>query len=128
MYGVFRLKRKRRKKKRDHCDNCTVDCDFCDGPGCCDFGLFSFLLTLGATTARVSRAPVVDRAGRAAILAYRRWLSHRWPGQCRYTPTCSAYGLTAVERYGLAVGGRMAADRLRRCKPWVPRGTHDPVR
>ncbi|WP_446212863.1 membrane protein insertion efficiency factor YidD [Micromonospora sp. IBSANI012] len=129
MYGVINLKRKRHKskKKRDWCD---ADCSFCDcdGPDCCDFGLFSFLLTLGATTARVSRAPVVDRAGRAAILGYRRWLSHRWPGQCRFTPTCSAYGLTAVERYGLAVGGRMAAERLRRCRPGVPRGTHDPVR
>ncbi|WP_309227190.1 membrane protein insertion efficiency factor YidD [Micromonospora thermarum] len=71
---------------------------------------------------------LVDRAGRAAILGYRRWLSHRWPGQCRYTPTCSAYGLAAVERYGLALGGRMAADRLRRCRPDVPCGTHDPVR
>ncbi|WP_130332142.1 membrane protein insertion efficiency factor YidD [Micromonospora kangleipakensis] len=31
------------------------------------------------------------------------------PGQCRYSLTCSGYGLAAVERYGLAVGGRMAA-------------------
>ncbi|WP_236648664.1 membrane protein insertion efficiency factor YidD [Micromonospora sicca] len=70
----------------------------------------------------------MDRAGRAAILAYRCWLSHRWPGKCGYTPTCSAYGLAALERYGLAVGGRMGADRLRRCRPGVPRGTHDPLR
>lgn len=123
---------RKRKRKRDYCDGCG---DFsscsgpnCDGPDCCNFGLFSFMLTLGATTARVAPVPLVDRAGRAAILGYRRWLSHRWPGQCRFTPTCSAYGLTAVERYGLAVGGRMAADRLRRCRPDVPRGTADPVR
>ncbi|MEV4488664.1 membrane protein insertion efficiency factor YidD [Micromonospora coxensis] len=122
-HGHHQHQSKKKKKKHDWCDWCE-----CDGPDCCDFGLFSFLLTLGATTAQVSRAPIVDRAGRAAILGYRRWLSHRWPGQCRYTPTCSAYGLTAVETYGLAVGGRMAADRLRRCKPHVPRGTHDPVR
>jgi putative membrane protein insertion efficiency factor len=70
---------------------------------------------------------VCDRAS-AQPLGYRRWLSHRWPGQCRFTPTCSSYGLTAVERYGLAVGGRMAAARLRRCRPGVPGGTHDPVR
>ncbi|GHJ09970.1 hypothetical protein TPA0907_43370 [Micromonospora humidisoli] len=128
MYGVIHFKRKQHKKKRDWCDADCDGCDGCDGLPCCDFGLFSFLLTLGATTARVSRASVVDRAGRAAILGYRRWLSHRWPGQCRYTPTCSAYGLAAVERHGLAVGGRMAAQRLRRCRPGVPRGTHDPVR
>jgi putative membrane protein insertion efficiency factor len=124
---VINLKRKRHHKKR-HKDWCDCDgCD-CDGPDCCDFGLFSFLLTLGSVGAGVVRAPGVDRAGRAAILGYRRWLSHRWPGRCRYTPTCSAYGLAAVERYGLAVGGRLAAERVRRCKPHVPRGTHDPLR
>ncbi|MGK5673081.1 membrane protein insertion efficiency factor YidD [Micromonospora sp. URMC 106] len=127
----------RKKKKRDYCDGCDCDTPNCDVP-CCDLGLFSFLLTLGALLARLvapsqatapaGRAPLVDRAGRAAILGYRRWLSHRWPGQCRYTPTCSAYGLEAVERYGLAVGGKLAADRLRRCRADVPRGTHDPVR
>ncbi|WP_231926790.1 membrane protein insertion efficiency factor YidD [Micromonospora siamensis] len=69
-----------------------------------------------------------DRAGRAAILGYRRWLSHRWPGRCRFTPSCSTYGLAAVERYGLAVGGRLAAARVRRCKPGVPCGTADPLR
>ncbi|MCI4064483.1 membrane protein insertion efficiency factor YidD [Micromonospora sp. R77] len=131
MFGVINLwgKRHHKKKRRSNdCDACDgiEFCD-CDIP-CCDFGLFSFLLTLGSVAAGATRAPVVDRAGRAAILGYRRWLSHRWPGQCRYTPTCSAYGLAAVERYGLATGGRMAADRLRRCKPGVPRGTHDPVR
>lgn len=119
-----RRNRNRRKIKRDHCDWP----DLCDGPGCCDFGLFSLLLTLGSVTAQATRAPVVDRAGRLAILGYRRWMSHRWPGQCRFSPTCSAYGLAAVERYGLATGGRMAAARLRRCRPDVPRGTVDPVR
>ncbi|MFG1775994.1 membrane protein insertion efficiency factor YidD [Micromonospora sp. NPDC049048] len=143
---MIKLKGDRRRKKKSRFDNCDV-CD-CDVP-CCDLGLFSFLLTLGALLARLvapsgarpapggasarpaaaaARTPLVDRAGRAAILGYRRWLSHRWPGQCRYTPTCSAYGLAAVERHGLAVGGRMAADRLRRCRPDVPRGTHDPLR
>lgn len=117
-----------KKKKKKGSDSCDCNGPDCDGPACCDFGLFSLMLTLGATTAGVVRRPVVDRAGRAAILGYRRWLSHRWPGQCRFTPTCSQYGLTAVERYGLAVGGRIAADRLRRCRPDVRRGTQDPVR
>ncbi|WP_245716070.1 membrane protein insertion efficiency factor YidD [Micromonospora peucetia] len=139
MFSVINLKGDRRRKKKSRFDNCDA-CN-CDVP-CCELGLFSTLLTLGALLARLvapgrastplsaaaGRAPLADRAGRAAILGYRRWLSHRWPGQCRYTPTCSAYGLAAVERYGLAVGGRLAADRLRRCRSDVPRGTHDPVR
>ncbi|MEH1015844.1 membrane protein insertion efficiency factor YidD [Micromonospora sp. CPCC 206060] len=120
----------RKKKKKSHldgCDGCS-GCDHCDGPDCCDFGLFSTLLMFGAGVASVTRVPVVDRAGTAAIRGYRRWLSPHWPGECRFTPTCGVYGLAAVERYGLAVGGRMAADRVRRCRPGVSRGTHDPVR
>jgi len=114
--------RRHKRRKRRGVDGCD-----CDGPDCCDFGLFSFMLTLGSVAAASTRLPAVDRAGAAAIRGYRRWLSHRWPGQCRFTPTCSAYGLAAVDRYGLAVGGRMAAARLRRCKPGVPRGTRDPL-
>jgi len=109
------------KNKSKNPDGCC-DCD------CCDLGLFSTLLLLGSATAAATRAPALDRAGLAAIRGYRRWLSPHWPGQCRFTPTCGAYGLTAVERYGLATGGRMAAERVRRCRPGVPRGTHDPVR
>jgi putative membrane protein insertion efficiency factor len=112
----------RKRRRFDACDVCD-----CDGPDCCDFGLFSALLTLGSATARATGAPAVDRAGSAAIRGYRRWLSHRWPGECRFTPSCSAYGLEAVDRYGLATGGRMAAERLRRCRPGVRRGTYDPV-
>lgn len=118
------LRRKRSKSRNSHCDSCGD----CDSLPCCDFGLFSTLLTLGSMTAGATRAPVLDTAGRAAILGYRRWLSHRWPGTCRFTPSCSTYGLAAVERYGLARGGRIAADRLRRCRPGVPHGTVDPLR
>ncbi|MFV2115906.1 membrane protein insertion efficiency factor YidD [Micromonospora sp. LOL_025] len=112
-------RQQRRMSKSKNPDGC------CD---CCDLGLFSTLLMLGSATAAATRAPVLDRAGVAAIRGYRRWLSPHWPGRCRFTPTCGAYGLTAVERHGLAVGGRMAAGRVRRCRPGVPRGTHDPVR
>ncbi|WP_442934017.1 membrane protein insertion efficiency factor YidD [Micromonospora sp. CPCC 205561] len=49
--------------------------------------------------------------GRFPAAAARR-SPHR-PGRCRFTPTCGAYGLTAVERHGLTVGDRMAAERVR---------------
>ncbi|WP_435830721.1 membrane protein insertion efficiency factor YidD [Polymorphospora rubra] len=83
-----------------------------------------------STTVRTSpafRSGMVDRAGLAAIRGYRRWLSHRLPTRCRFTPTCSAYGLEAVDRFGLAVGGELAAARVRRCRSDVPYGTPDPV-
>jgi len=62
----------------------------------------------------------------AAISAYRR-VSPRLPTRCRYTPTCSAYGLEAVQRYGARKGLRLTAARLRRCRPGVPYGTPDAV-
>ncbi|WP_375335282.1 membrane protein insertion efficiency factor YidD [Micromonospora sp. CP22] len=75
---------------------------------------------MGAMAALVVPARLADGAGRAAILGYRRWLSPRWPGQCRFVPTCSAYGLAAVQQHGLAVGGRIAAARLRSCTSDLP--------
>ncbi|HEY6916853.1 MAG TPA: membrane protein insertion efficiency factor YidD [Allosphingosinicella sp.] len=48
------------------------------------------------------------------------------PPTCRYSPSCSAYAITALERYGALKGGWLAAKRLCRCHPWGGSG-HDPV-
>lgn len=45
---------------------------------------------------------------------------------CRYTPTCSKYALTAIERYGAWKGGWMAVWRVLRCNPFS-KGGYDPV-
>jgi hypothetical protein len=45
--------------------------------------------------------------------------------QCRFTPTCSAYGLEVVRRFGALEGSAMAFKRVLRCGPWTPRGTVD---
>lgn len=37
---------------------------------------------------------------------------------CRYHPTCSAYGLEAVQVHGALRGGWLTAKRLGRCHPW----------
>nr|WP_229069833.1 membrane protein insertion efficiency factor YidD [Actinoplanes sp. DH11] len=60
------------------------------------------------------------------ITLYRR-VSPRLATRCRYTPTCSAYALAAIERHGLGPGLRLTAARLLRCRPGVPFGTSDPV-
>ncbi|MDP9818784.1 membrane protein insertion efficiency factor YidD [Spirilliplanes yamanashiensis] len=116
-------KHKNKKKKKDHWyDGCDCDgCDGCDLP-CCDLGLLSTALTAVAVL-----APRADRFGAGAIRFYRRRVSHRLPVSCPYTPSCSAYGLEAVQRHGMGAGGRLAAARLRRCRHGVPRGTADPV-
>jgi putative membrane protein insertion efficiency factor len=70
------------------------------------------------------------RAPRRAVLGllglYRTVISPALPPSCRYTPSCSAYAVEAIESYGLARGGWMAMRRLLRCHPWH-RGGHDPV-
>jgi putative membrane protein insertion efficiency factor len=75
----------------------------------------------------VARTGRGDRAVAAAIRGYRRVLSPRVPVRCRYEPSCSSYGLEAVQRYGTGEGLRLTAARLRRCRPGVPYGTLDPV-
>jgi uncharacterized protein len=72
----------------------------------------------------VVRAPSV--AVVILIKGYRRFVSPAFPPSCRFTPTCSAYALTSIERYGLIRGGWLAARRIGRCHPWNP-GGHDPV-
>lgn len=48
------------------------------------------------------------------------------PPSCRFTPSCSAYGIAAVKRHGALAGGWLTLKRLGRCHPWGGRG-FDPV-
>ena len=67
--------------------------------------------------------------GRVMILATRAWQkgpSRILPPTCRFQPSCSAYAITAIERYGALKGGFLAAKRIARCHPWGGQG-HDPV-
>ena len=57
---------------------------------------------------------------------YRRRISPALPPSCRFTPTCSAYALEAIGRYGAGRGGFMALRRFLRCNPFGPSG-YDPV-
>jgi len=67
-----------------------------------------------------------SRAARLMIRFYQVAISPLLPASCRYTPTCSAYALTSIERYGLIKGGWLALKRIGRCHPWSP-GGYDPV-
>jgi hypothetical protein len=60
------------------------------------------------------------------IRGYQKFISPLFPPTCRFTPTCSAYAVTSVERYGVFRGGWLAVRRIARCHPWNP-GGYDPV-
>ena len=60
------------------------------------------------------------------IKLYRYALSPYLGQRCRFTPSCSAYALEAVERHGAARGSWLAAKRLGRCHPFCA-GGYDPV-
>lgn len=60
------------------------------------------------------------------IRGYKALVSPMLPPSCRFTPTCSSYALTSVERYGVIRGGWLAIKRVGRCHPWNP-GGFDPV-
>ena len=62
----------------------------------------------------------------ALISFYRRWISPLIGPRCRFTPTCSAYGLEAIQRHGPWRGGWLTLRRLLRCHPFTPCGC-DPV-
>ena len=61
------------------------------------------------------------------ILFYKRSISPHFPACCRFTPTCSAYALEAIEKYGAAKGGWLAVKRICRCHPFYKGDPYDPV-
>jgi len=63
---------------------------------------------------------------RGIIHAYRFCLAPLLPGQCRFLPTCSHYGLEALQLHGPVHGSWLTLRRLLRCHPWGGQG-FDPV-
>lgn len=62
----------------------------------------------------------------ALILFHRHVISRFTPPTCRFTPSCSRYGLDAVKRYGAIRGSWLAIWRVLRCNPIHP-GGYDPL-
>jgi len=60
------------------------------------------------------------------IKAYRLFLSPWLGSACRFTPTCSAYGVQALAMHGAPKGSYLIFKRIARCHPWCD-GGHDPV-
>ena len=60
------------------------------------------------------------------IRFYQYFISPLLGSSCRYTPTCSQYGVEAITKYGPFKGGWLTLKRIGRCNPWGGHG-HDPV-
>jgi hypothetical protein len=61
-----------------------------------------------------------------AVRAYQLTISSWTPSSCRFTPSCSAYAMEAIETHGALRGAWITLRRLGRCHPWGGYG-HDPV-
>jgi len=62
----------------------------------------------------------------AIIRSYQLVISPILPSACRYTPTCSAYGIAALKKHGALKGSVLTIKRILRCNPWGGHG-EDPV-
>ena len=60
------------------------------------------------------------------IKFYRKFISPMKSTKCPYYPSCSEYGMEAIEKYGALKGGALALWRIIRCNPFS-KGGYDPV-
>jgi putative membrane protein insertion efficiency factor len=60
------------------------------------------------------------------IKVYQRTLSRVMPSSCRFYPSCSEYGVQAIQKHGIFKGGWLTLKRIGRCQPFHP-GGYDPV-
>lgn len=69
---------------------------------------------------------MVKRLFLGMIHFYQRWISPLKPPSCRFYPTCSSYGLHAIDKYGIIKGFWLIILRIGKCHPFHP-GGYDPV-
>lgn len=84
------------------------------------------VLTRAMCAAVAAIAVAVNALLMWVVRGYRFFLSPWLGSACRFTPTCSAYALDALQMHGPAAGSYLAARRLLRCHPACA-GGHDPV-
>lgn len=80
-------------------------------------------MTAATVLRGVARVP--RWTGMGLIRVYQWTISPLLGPRCKYYPSCSHYGYTAVERHGLIKGSALAGWRILRCNPWSHGGVDD---
>lgn len=83
--------------------------------------------SIGAEKADKAEKPPLTSAMVATIGVYKNFISPLLPPACRFLPTCSQYGVQAIEEFGPTKGSILTAWRLLRCSPIGGKG-YDPPR
>ncbi|MGD7044358.1 membrane protein insertion efficiency factor YidD [Jeotgalibacillus proteolyticus] len=52
------------------------------------------------------------------ISFYRKFISPLTPPSCRFYPTCSQYGMEAIQKHGALKGGWLTVKRISKCHPF----------
>ncbi|MFK8051628.1 MAG: membrane protein insertion efficiency factor YidD [Woeseiaceae bacterium] len=73
-----------------------------------------------------AKRTIGQRIALRLVRGYQLLLSPLLGANCRFEPTCSQYGLTAIDRFGALRGGWLTIRRIGRCHPWGGHG-FDPV-
>lgn len=60
------------------------------------------------------------------IRFYQKFISPMFPPSCRFYPTCSHYGVEAIEKHGALKGSYLTVKRILKCHPFHE-GGFDPV-
>ena len=61
------------------------------------------------------------------IKLYQLFISPVFPNSCKFYPTCSAYYIESLKRYGAIKGSYKSFIRILKCNPWFGTGGNDPV-
>lgn len=71
--------------------------------------------------------PIIKNGLITIIRFYQQYLSALKGGPtCRFVPSCSAYAIEAITKYGALKGSALALWRILRCNPFS-KGGYDPV-
>ena len=60
------------------------------------------------------------------IKIYQRFISPFFPSSCKFSPSCSRYGIEAINKHGAIRGSYLTVKRVLKCNPWN-NGGYDPI-